>query len=249
MPTRQADSGVGGTLTRDRLALILQERGLYFREAQKVVHVVLDSMIQRLRQGERITVPKLGTFLIKDQPKQYQRRRFGRRQTVFRQRTRVAFRPTKALRILLENLREPATAVAQRKDKRHACEKCGSTMFEEGEFRQYTQQSCSTPGKDLKPITEGLPMRAAICICGHPARQERMRRPLRGDQASFEKSFAMAVRRRELADSQLITEGLSAVLAEKARQSDLAGRISLMQRIVQKLSEAVKSIHRESSGR
>ena len=119
-------------------------------------------MIQRLRQGERITVPKLGTFLIKDQPKQYQRRRFGRRQTVFRQRTRVAFRPTKALRILLENLREPATAVAQRKDKRHACEKCGSTMFEEGEFRQYTQQSCSTPGKDLKPITEGLPMRAAI---------------------------------------------------------------------------------------
>ena len=53
-PERQSDSGVRGTLTRDRLALMLQKRGLQFREAQRVVRVIFDSMTRRLRQGERV---------------------------------------------------------------------------------------------------------------------------------------------------------------------------------------------------
>jgi nucleoid DNA-binding protein len=239
LPTRQADSGVRGTLTRDRLALILQqEQNMKFRDAQKVVRIILNFMIQRLRRGEKITVEKLGTFWIKDQPEQYSRRRFGRDQILFRQRTKVVFKPARALSMLLKHKREPAPTPAERKDTRHHCEKCGSTMFVEGEFQQYTQWPSSLPGDDLHAFTEGLPpIRAAICICGHPACQERMRPPLRGHLASFDKSLQMAVRHRELADPQRITDGLSDVLAEKAQQTDLDKRISSIQKIVKELSK------------
>ena len=237
LPTRQADSGGPGTLTVDRLALMLQQRGLTFRKAQKVVQAILNSMIRCLRRGETIDVPPLGTFFIKNQPPQRSRLRLGRLQTLFRQRTKVVFQPSERLRMVLATSATiTAEETAKRKDQRYACEKCGSTMFVEGQFRRYRQLPSSLPGGDLDSIMEGrLAMRALICICGHPARLERKRRRPRGDQASFEKSFEMAVRHLEKADSQVITERLSGVFGEKAQQIALAERVSWMQKIVQAL--------------
>jgi len=121
------------------------------------------------------------------------------------------------------------------KDPRYACEKCGSTMFVESEFRQYLQMPSSTPGEDLKSMTEGLPIRVLICLCGHPKRLDRIRLPLKGDLASFEKSLAMAMRRRQGADEQVITNKLAAVYARKARQLALVEQVYWLQRIVQAL--------------
>jgi len=99
-PTRQADSGSPGTLTLDRLALMLQARNLSFRKAQEVVRVILDCMIRGLRGGQQVDVPPLGTFFLKDQPKQQRRQRFGRMQTLIRQPSKVAFRPSEPLRMV-----------------------------------------------------------------------------------------------------------------------------------------------------
>ena len=160
LPTRQADSGGPGTLTLDRLALMLQQRALSFREAQKVVQVILSCMIRCLRRGEQVEVPPLGTFFIQNQPKQQRRERFGQWQTLFRQPTKVAFRPSEGLRMLLALSRFPGTDsdTPNTHDKRERCEKCGSTMFLEGEFRRYRQLPSSMPGGDLQSIMEGLCM-------------------------------------------------------------------------------------------
>jgi len=235
-PTRQADSGSPGTLTLDRLALMLQERNLSFRKAQEVVRVILDCMIRGLRGGQQVDVPPLGTFFLKDQPKQQRRARFGRMQTLFRQPTKVAFRPSEPLRMVLAtSATRMAEETAERKDQRYTCEKCGSTMFVEGEFRQYRQMPSSIPGGDLKSITEGLCMRALICICGHPRSLERKRSRLHREQACFEKSLALAVQRREKADSQVIADSQSAVFAGKEQHMALAERISWTEKIVQTL--------------
>ena len=120
--------------------------------------------------------------------------------------------------------------MAKRREERICCERCGSTMFAESRFRQYIKVPPSLPGgEDELSIldNEGAVwsngqenekgIRGLICICGHPARLERKRRRPRGDQASFEKSFEMAVRHLEKADSQVITERLSGVFGEKGR--------------------------------
>jgi len=234
-PTRQADSGSPGTLTLDRLALMLQERNLSFRKAQEVVHVILSCMIRGLRRGEQVEVPPLGTFFLKDQPKQQRRQRFGRMQTLFRHPTKVAFRPSEPLRMVLAtSATRMAEETAERKDQRYTCEKCGSTMFVEGEFRRYRRMPSSMPGGDLRPM-EGLAMRALICICGHPKRLEQMGGRLRGDRASFQESFEMALRCQEKADSQVIADSQSAVFAGKEQHMALAERISWTEKIVQTL--------------
>ncbi|HTX37643.1 MAG TPA: HU family DNA-binding protein, partial [Bryobacteraceae bacterium] len=230
--------GVRGTLTRDRLALMLQKRGLQFREAQRVVRVIFDSMTRRLRQGERVSVEPLGSFFLKPQPKERRRIRFGHKQTLFRQPTKVAFKPSKALAMILARSatrRAISEQAVKPKDPRYACEKCGSTMFVESEFRQYLQMPSSTPGEDLKSRTEGLPIRVLICLCGHPKRLDRIRRPLKGDLASFEESMAMAMRRRQGADDQVITDKLAAVYAGKARQLALVEQVYWLERMVQAL--------------
>lgn len=236
-PTRQAASGTNGTLTRDRLALILQKNDVSFRDARKVVKEILDSMIRSLDRGDSVDVPPLGKFFVKTRPPQRPRPRFGRIQTLFRQHTKVAFQPTAALRKFLKKCGNSplAEAIAGWKDGKYHCEKCGSTMFAEGEFRQYTQMPSSIPGGDLQAITEGLPIRATICICGHPRCLERVSRHIRGDRASFEKSIQMAIRHRETADPEAIADRLAAVFAGNAQQIALAERISYMEKIVQDL--------------
>jgi hypothetical protein len=55
------------------------------------------------------------------------------------------------------------------------CEKCGSTHFVEAEFRQYRQLYSATPGADFSAVTED-PIRALVCICGHPIQERKHRR-------------------------------------------------------------------------
>jgi nucleoid DNA-binding protein len=235
LPTRQPASGTKGsiaTLTRDGLALLLQERGLDFRQAREVVDAILDSMIQNLRQGGSVDVPPLGTFRVENQPPPRRRFRFGRMQTLFRQPTKVAFEPTKALSMILERKFFPEEVRdGENNDERYCCDKCGSTMFIESQFRQYRQVPSSMPGGDLSPLNCDYDIRALVCICGHPMRLMRKRRRVTGDLASFEKSFRMAVRRREAI--QTIADRLSASFASRPQQMALAERISSIQAIVQ----------------
>lgn len=155
---------------------------------------ILDGMIQSLRRGEPVDVPPLGMFLLKNRPPQRGRFRLGRHQTLFRQRTKVAFQPTEAWRLVLAHSQRFIEGKSEMTAKRHkefCCEKCGSTVFAESHFRQYRQIPSSMPGGDLVVLTEGLAIRALICICGQPLRLGRLRRQVPGDQASFEKSFEM----------------------------------------------------------
>ena len=78
-------------------------------------------------------------------------------------------------------------------------------------------------------------MRALICICGHPRSLERRRSRLHREQACFEKSLALAVQRREAADSQVNIDRLSGVFAGKEQHIALAERISWTENIVQAL--------------
>jgi nucleoid DNA-binding protein len=243
LPTRQAASGAQGTLTRDRLALRLQECDLDFRQARKAVDAILDSMIERLRRGDKVNVPPLGRFWIKAQPATRQRLRLGRLQRLFRQPTRVAFQPTKELKMLLKQRGrwfEGKSEMTKHNPQQFCCEKCGSTMFTEGHFRQWRQLPSSLPGSDLVAITEGLAIRALICVCGQPVRLGRLRRQVPGDQKGFEKSFEKAVRFRQAADPQAIVDKLSGSFASQAQQSALADQISLMEQVVAKLPKPNK---------
>lgn len=199
LPTRTAASGVNRTLTRDQLVLRLQEKGLDFRDARKVLDAILNAMIQSLRGGGNVRVPPLGTFEWKDRPQMRQRFRLGKNQTLFRQPRRVAFIPTTNLQIALDRggvIIPREVTLPQRGQAQFCCERCGSTMFTEAHFRQYRQVPASLPGGDLVSVTEGLAIRALICICGHPIRLGRMRRQVGGDQARFEESFVAALRYR-----------------------------------------------------
>jgi len=249
-PERQADSGAGGTLTRDRLVVMLQKRGLQFRTAREVVRTIFDVMTRKLRQEGKVSIKSLGSFFLKPQPQEQRRTRFGRRQTLFRQRTKLAFKPSKALAMVLSTsltrraIPQPAV---KRKDLRYACEKCGSTMFVESEFRQYVQMPSSTPGEDLKSRTEGLPIRVLICLCGHPKRLDRIRLdriryPLKADLASFEESLAMALQRRQGADAQVITDKLAGLYAGRARQLALVEQAYWLERMVQALPVSRRGI-------
>ena len=123
--------------------------------------------------------------------------------------------------------------MAKRKAERLRCEKCGSTMFTEGRFRQYRKVPSSLPyiGDEWSLIKDKGGIRCLTCICGHPVRLGRLRRQVPGDQESFGDSFEKAVR--ETADSRTVVERLYARFAGKPQHLDLAGQVTSMEDTVQ----------------
>jgi nucleoid DNA-binding protein len=149
LPTREAGSGENGTLTRDGLALELQECNLSFREARQVVDTIFQCMTKSLQRGEEVNVEPLGAFAVVDCPETRKRFRLQKLQTLYRQSRKVVFRPAHNLQLLLAQWgRFIQREVEMPKDvEPHIrCEKCGGTSFTEEHFRQYWKKPTSLPG-------------------------------------------------------------------------------------------------------
>jgi len=127
LPTRRPESGGDGTLTRDGIALQLQQRGLTFAQAHKVVSTLLQVIMERVAAGEKVTADQLGTFYLKEQPKTQHRFRLNKFQTLFKGAHRMSFRPAKALQMVLRQpgrfLPKEAAAMPAPKQQ-FKCERC-----------------------------------------------------------------------------------------------------------------------------
>ena len=213
LPTREPDAK-----GRDVLVLALEEKaGLTSRKAKQVVSAFWKVMEACIRRAEVVETP-VGVFRATCGPQPRQQFVLGRQQLLLYRRLRkVAFRPS---RQLLEACNETSTTAAVPKENsvpavnvpnnQYCCEQCGSSYFVEGQFRRYRKISSSLPGGDLSPVTED-PVRALVCICGHPINPGKLRRRriAREDHASFQKSFAAAWVYRQSKHPQAIIGRLS----------------------------------------
>jgi nucleoid DNA-binding protein len=238
LPQRQASQKTG-VLNRDGLALQLQERGLSFREARETVRAILDAIIESLRRREEVDVPPLGRFVVQEQPEERRRFRLGKWQTLYKQRSKVVFRPGDFLRCRLAHDRcwIPEEIKVTTQTQQQECPKCGSTHFTEREFRKYYQMPSAMPGGGLFPL-DGTAMPALICPCGESVPPGPLRRQATGNQASFQESFLAARRYREEAEPKRIIETLEASFAGKQAQEDLEDRIGKMEAMIAALPKA-----------
>jgi nucleoid DNA-binding protein len=101
-PKSPAKSGAKGQLTREDLILKVRERGLTAREARSAVKAIFETIQDDLLYLHKAETP-LGTFYFKPQPKTQKRIRFGKQQTLFRKRRKVAFKPSKVLQGTLDS--------------------------------------------------------------------------------------------------------------------------------------------------
>ena len=169
------------------------------------------------------------------------RRRYslGTVQTLYRQPRKVVFHPSDVLRLRLANQRrwiQPEVKVPEKKQRQQiCCPKCGSTDFMEGQFQKYYQMPSSMPGGDLVVASDGIPMRALVCVCGEPVRPGSLRRQVPGDLSSFLESLQAALRYREQAEPQRIMETVAASFARKQQFDDLLERVNKMEAVVQAL--------------
>ena len=228
---------------RDGLVVALQERGFAFREARAVVDAICQSMRAGL-QGDGSVETPLGVFeVVRRQPQQ--RQRFGRGQIVYR-RPGIRFRAAQELRIACNTLSSKETpvvstptpvvpAVNVARGQRY-CEICGSVVFYEAEFRQWVQMASAVPGGDASPTTS--PIRALICLCGHPTLPGQLRRSVDADlRASFQDSFRAAVRWREsVRPAAVIQELATKDFVTKQEFAELAGKIVNLEAMVSQLT-------------
>jgi nucleoid DNA-binding protein len=243
-PKRKA-SQKSGLLNRDGLVLKLQECGLEFREARETLDAILGAIIDSLRRGEEVIVPPLGSFVVKEQPKEKRRTRLGRVQTLFRQPSKVVFRPGEVLRLKLAFDRNwPQETKVTTQQQELQCPKCGSMYFTECEFRKWHQMPSATPGGGLS-ASDSRTMQALICVCGEPVPLGPLRRRVEGDQASFRKSLEAAQRYREEAEPQRIILWLAASFASNKDQKDLEDRIASMAAIVAALPKASRPVKKK----
>jgi nucleoid DNA-binding protein len=245
-PVREPASGASGTLTRDKLVRELQKCGLLFREARRMVNLILNIMIEELQLGDTVEEELLGTFKIVRRPPEKQLVRFGRRVTVNQQLKRVAFKRSKSLKAALRS--EPRQEVVMpqtRNPKQLRCEVCGSIEFTEAEFRRYLRDPyASMPGGDLvqlnkDPETGGdLDMRALICLCGNPILPGRLRRQTVPDRESFWRSYQAARRYRDTQLPQALERELTDRYVSKQEYDRLAERVANLAWIVEQLAGA-----------
>jgi hypothetical protein len=111
------------------------------------------------------------------------------------------------------------------------CEKCGSSYFVEGHFKQYRPQYSASPGGDLSPLSEN-PVRALVCVCGHPIVPGRLRSQAPGDYKSFEKSLEAARQYRERTNPEAILRRIVELYATKSQHDELAERINKLETIL-----------------
>ena len=237
LPTREPDAK-----GRDVLVLALEEKaGLTSRKAKQVVSAFWKVMEACIRRAEVVETP-VGVFRATCGPQPRQQFVLGRQQLLLYRRLRkVAFRPS---RQLLEACNETSTPAAVPKENsvpavivpnnQCCCEQCGSSYFAEGQFRRYRKISSSLPGGDLSPVTED-PVRALVCICGHPINPGKLRRQriAREDRASFQKSFAAAWVYRQSKHPQAIIGRLSQGFTGKEEYERLANQIANLEAILQ----------------
>jgi nucleoid DNA-binding protein len=233
-PTRDAASGGGRTLTRDKLALELQKRGLLFREARQAVKIILQTMIEELQVGGTIEDETLGRFLVVRRRRPRQLMRFGRQVVVNQQLKRVQFQRSKSLRTALRSSPLQEIAMPQTKNPQQLrCEKCGSLEFTEAEYRQYRQEwSGSTPGDDLQAMQNTV-IRTKVCLCGEPILPGRRASYTNLDYGSFEKSFAAALQYRDTILPQGLLRRLTERFASRAQQDRLVERITNLERLAE----------------
>jgi nucleoid DNA-binding protein len=220
---------------RDQLVIAVEQRaGLTARRAKKVVTEFWKLMARLIYRGEVVKTP-LGTFKAVSGPKPKQRKRLGREVTLYRRERRIVFRRS------VEFLDVPQISVSKENSVPQAnvprnqlvCEKCGSTHFVEGKFCQYQQQYASTPGADFVAVTED-PIRALVCMCGHPIQPGNIRRfsISRQNWDGFQKSFESARRYREAAEPRTIVDRISPTLVNREEYAKLAEQIANLETIL-----------------
>ena len=204
-------------------------------EAKKAVKAIFAAIIDGLQDGGKAETP-LGVFAVVPGPGARKLFRLGRWRRVYTKPKRVAFRPSRELlaachrSISVPKEIPVPVSDANTKTNQQLCEKCGSSHFEEAEFRQYRQQYSASPGGDISPHTES-PIRALVCVCGQPILPGRLRSCAPGDYTSFQKSFEVARQYRESTSPEAILGAIAELFARKPQHDELAERITKLQEI------------------
>lgn len=199
-PVRNPASGGDGTLTRDRLVLELQSRGLLFRKARQVVRAILQILIERLQVGEELKT-LLGTFRIKRRPRPKKVKRFGREVILNQQSKRVAFEPGPELKTALcaaqlchsSGTAKEAIPMSETKTPQPLrCPECGSHVFTEAAFQQFSEAYASASGAEVQSLSD--PIYMLVCLCGNIIQPTwlRARKARNEDKCSFQESFEAA---------------------------------------------------------
>jgi nucleoid DNA-binding protein len=225
-PKRKPASG--DVLTLDTLVIALQEIGLTARVAKKAVKAIFEGITNWLQDGEIAETP-LGVFEFARRPAERTLVRLGRSCKFNTQPKRVVFRPSPALqaacnRSIPREIPVPNVNIQPIHPNQLQCEKCGSSHFVEGHFKQYRQYYSASPGAEISPITED-PVRALVCTCGHPIPPGQLR-SYRRDDTSFRKSLEAARQYRERTAPAAILRRIVGPYATRSQHDDLVERIN-----------------------
>jgi len=227
-PTRKPASGQHGTLTRDGLVVELQRRGFLFRDARKIVNLILNFMIEHLQDGETVETP-LVTLRIARRPKPKNVRRFGRRVTLNTTCKRVGFRTAPELKTALQSVPQEKPPMPELSfPNQLRCDKCGSLEFFEAEFHQYVKEAgySHMPDPHIRRVSPN-PIRIQVCLCGKPIWPGRLRAHASADRESFRQSFESANRQRDL------MARVSSTFASKLEYHSLEERIAKLEQMLQ----------------
>ena len=183
-----------------------------------------NAITRALCRGEEVETP-LGVLKAVSGTRAPQTRtRWGKEQTLYRHEQRIDFRPSIWFPVISETSVPKENSVPDVNIPRNQliCEKYGSTHFVEAKFRQYRHRYSSTPGSELSPVTED-PIRALVCMCGHPIQLGKLRRQSISaiDWGGFQKSFESARRYRQAAEPQTIIDRISPTLVNREEYAKL----------------------------
>jgi nucleoid DNA-binding protein len=231
-PKRKPASG--DVLTLDTLVIALQEIGLTARVARKAVKAIFEGITNWLKDGGIAETP-LGVFKSVRRPAESEFFRLGRSCKFNTQRKRVVFRPSPGLqaacnRSIPTEVPVPKVNIQPIHPNQLQCEKCGSSHFVEGHFKQYRQYYSASPGADISPITED-PVRALVCTCGHPIPPGQLR-SYRCDDTSFRRSLEAARQYRERTNPEAILRRIVEPYATRSQHDELVERINKLETIL-----------------
>ena len=232
-PKRKPASG--DVLTLDTLVIALQGAGLTARVSKQAVKAIFDGMIKELQDGGNVETP-LGVFQFGRRPRERTLRRFGKDVKINTRSKKVVFRISRELRDACNRSIPTEIPVpnVNIQPNQLQCEKCASTHFVEGHFKQYRKHFSASPGGDISPVSES-PIRTLVCLCGNPILPGRLRSVALSDYQSFHKSFEAARQYRELTNPEAILRRIAEPCASKWQHDELAERIAKMETILKKL--------------
>jgi nucleoid DNA-binding protein len=226
----------GDVLTLDTLVIALQGIGFTARLAKKAVNAIFEAITEWLKDGGFAKTP-LGVFKAVRRPPKRTLVRLGHLQNFNMQPQRIAFRISRELQEACNQSIQKEISVpiahVNIKSNQQQCEKCGSTHFVEAQFRQYRPQYSAAVGGDISPITEN-PVRALVCLCGHPVLPGRLRKDAPGvdDPKSYQKSLEAARQYWERTRPETIVRKLAEIYANQQQHDELAERIAKMETIL-----------------